>query len=372
MWYTPPMAERLDVLVVGAGFAGAATAWWLRRRGVARVALLEKEATPGLHASGKNAGIARQPLADPANAVLTARGVSFLKDPGPGFAEEPLFYPTGGFVLASRAADEGLDTILKTGLSVGAPVLPATRAEVLSALPALDGSPFQSALLFPGDGLADIHGLLSGYLRGIDLRCGMEVTCFEVSSGRIVAVLAGPHRLEADTVVLAAGAWTSLLAREAGSASVPLVPKRRHLIHTGPLKWVKPEWPWAWYQTPEVYFRPESGGLLFSPCDEQPMGPCAPGTDPEAPAWLYERLKSSFPKLAKVPVAHSWAGLRCFVPDNRMVVGRDPRVSNLFWVTALGGHGMTASHTVGDLASALICGTPPEIDPAPYAAERFR
>ena len=366
------MAEKLDVLVIGAGFAGAATAWWLKRRGVDRVAVVEMEPIPGIHASGKNAGIARQPLADSANAGLAVRGTAFLRNPVEGFSESPLFAPTGGFVLAKGQKDEGLDTILRTSLSVGAPVIPATRADVLSALPPLDGSPFQSALFFPGDGLADIHGLLTAYLRGIDLRCGVEVKGFELAEGRIVKVTAGSCEFAPDTVVLAAGAWSALLAKEIGGLPFPFAPKRRHLIHTGPLKWVRPDWPWAWFQTPEVYFRPESGGLLFSPCDEQTMAPCSPPTDPEAPAWLYERLKVAFPKLSKVPVAHSWADLRCFVPDNRMVAGRDPQVSNLFWVTALGGHGMTASHAIGELASALLCGEIPPLDPEPFRPGRFR
>lgn len=366
------MTERLDVLIIGAGFAGAATAWCLRRRGVERLAIVDMEAMAGVHASGKNAGIARQPLADAANTALTTRGVAFLKDPPEGFCETPLFSRTGGFVLASRPKDEGLETLLKTGFSAGSPVLQVTRADVLSALPPLDGSPFQSALFFPGDGLADIHGLLTAYLRDADLRCGVEVKSFELSGGRISRVIAGTGDFAPDTVVLAAGSWCRLLAQEIGGLPFPLVSKRRHLIHTGPLRWAQPQWPWAWYQTPEVYFRPESGGLLLSPCDEQPMAPCAPPTDPEAPVWLHERLKVAFPKLARIPVAHSWAGLRCFVPDNRMVIGWDPHVTNLFWVAALGGHGMTASHAAGDLASALLCRQVPALDPEPYNPGRFR
>jgi glycine/D-amino acid oxidase-like deaminating enzyme len=368
----PAMAERLDVLIIGAGFGGAATAWWLRQRGVDRIAILEMEATPGAHASGKNAGIARQPLADPANAALTVRGTAFLRNPPAGFSDSSLFFQSGGFVLASTVKDEGLEKIHRVGLSVGAAVLQATRADVLTALPVLDGSPFQSALMCPSDGVADIHGLLMAYLKGADLRCGSEVTEFEISDGRIMKVRTATGEFAPDNVVVAAGAWSAELGKKAGATPFPLVPKRRHLVHTGPLKWASPTWPWAWFQTPEVYFRPESSGLLFSPCDEDPMAPGSPPTDPEARVWLHERLKVAFPKLSKVPVAHSWAELRAFVPDNRMVLGRDPQVSNLLWVTALGGHGMTASHCIGELASALLCGAPLPLDPTLFSPNRFR
>src|SRR5438105_2807201 len=48
---------KADVVIVGAGFAGAATAWALARAGVRDLVVLEREAAPGAHASGRNAAL---------------------------------------------------------------------------------------------------------------------------------------------------------------------------------------------------------------------------------------------------------------------------------------------------------------------------
>ena len=53
-------------------------------------------------------------------------------------------------------------------------------------------------------------------------------------------------------------------------------------------------------------------------------------------------------------IEHRWAGQRTFAPDNRYVIGYDRRQPALFWVAALGGHGVTASPAVGRLAPELL------------------
>ncbi|HEY0986959.1 MAG TPA: FAD-dependent oxidoreductase, partial [Kofleriaceae bacterium] len=67
-----------DVAIIGGGFAGAATAWALARRGVAAV-VLEREAAPGRFASGRSAGLGRQLAEDDATSALTIRGAELLR-----------------------------------------------------------------------------------------------------------------------------------------------------------------------------------------------------------------------------------------------------------------------------------------------------
>ena len=54
------MSKTHDVVLVGAGLAGATTAWHLAKRGVREVVLLEKEVVPGVHSSGRNASMIRE------------------------------------------------------------------------------------------------------------------------------------------------------------------------------------------------------------------------------------------------------------------------------------------------------------------------
>ncbi len=359
------------VVIIGAGLAGAATAWWLRRFGVENLVVLEREPIPGGHASGKNAGIARQAVLQPATSLLAARGTAFLRNPPPGFCDGPLLSATGGYLLAAEENDRRLEALRKNALAVGVYTYPAPRAEVVGRVPFLDGAPFRSALACPSDGLVDIHLLLSSFLKGVPLRTGARVAGFEAKEGRIAAVLAGEEVFHASAVVNAAGPWAGEVAALAGAAPFPVEPKRRHLVHTGPLPGLSPAMPYAWCLDPEVYFRPESGGLLLSPCDQDPHPPGVPPADPDAPLWLAAKLKEAAPRMGGLPVARTWAALRTFSPDGGFVLGRDPKVRNFFWAACLGGHGMTTSAAVGEMAASLVLGRTPPLDPSPYDPSRF-
>src|SRR5262249_60759190 len=90
-----------DCVVIGAGFAGAATAYHLTRSGARKVVVLEQEAVPGVHSSGRNASMVRQVVADAALAKLTEEGAAFLRSPPPDFPEPPRFEQNGSMLLAS-------------------------------------------------------------------------------------------------------------------------------------------------------------------------------------------------------------------------------------------------------------------------------
>ncbi len=363
--------DRRDVLIIGGGFAGAATAWWLKRRGVARVTLLEQEETAGVHASGRNAGIARQATENPATTLLAARSVSFIRHPPEGFAATPLFEGTGGFLMSCVEEDPRLEDIRKHSLAGGVHTYFAERGEVLERMPALLESPFRQALCCPYDGFVDIHALLTAYLSPSEVLTGARVTGFRKEGSRLTAVETDRGEFSAEWFVDAAGAWASVVGLMAGAAPVRLTPKRRHLLHTGPLDWAVPSAPYVWCLHPAVYFRPESHGLLLSPCDETPSSPGTPASDPEVALLLADRLAGTFPHLANLPIARYWSELRTFSEDGGFVIGRDTRLENFLWVAGLAGHGMTTSAAVGELAAALLLDMVPPLDPAPYDPARF-
>ena len=171
-------------------------------------------------------------------------------------------------------------------------------------------------------------------------------------------------------VVNAAGPWVGLVGQMAGATEIPFVPWRRHLFATGPMDNIDAAWPFVWDVAHDVYFRPESQGLLMSACDESAWEPCLPETDPSVIELLAEKLDKHIPKLADAPILNSWAGLRTMAPDRGFVIGRDAKTENLFWVGGLGGHGVTTSAAVGRLAAQLLTG---ELDapPSVFDPNRF-
>ncbi|MBI5489461.1 MAG: FAD-binding oxidoreductase [Deltaproteobacteria bacterium] len=358
------------VVVVGAGFAGAATALHLARAG-ARVVILEREAMAGIHATSQNAGMLRTAIADPALArvaVAGARGVEAAR----AWTDVTLVRPSGSLLLAGGSARKELESVTPDLSALRSTVRWLEPKDAVSRVPALRGGTFEAALWSPEDGVVDSAEYFAALVRGAralgaQLRLATEVLGGDPGDDSQPARLAtttGP--VEADAVVIAGGAWSDVVAERLQVRRLGIVPYRRHLHATGPLPTVDPSWPFVWAVDDEVYFRPESGGLLLSPCDQEAFQPCEPPADPANRELLARKVAAAFPGLLDLPIMRSWAGLRSFVPDHRFVLGRDPLAQRVFWAAGLGGHGVTSAWEVGRIVADAVLGLappPPEFAP---------
>ena len=104
----------------------------------------------------------------------------------------------------------------------------------------------------------------------------------------------------------------------------------------------------------QIYFAPESGGLMLSPMDQIPMAPCDAQPDDETIAAAIERLRALAPALVPRTLKRRWAGLRTFSPDAIPVVGEDPRLPGFFWLAGQAGFGIESSGAIGQIAADLI------------------
>jgi glycine/D-amino acid oxidase-like deaminating enzyme len=345
------------VVIVGAGFAGAATAWALGRLGVAGV-MLEQEIGYGMHASGRNAALLRLAEADPIIlplALLSADRIRrFSRE-----AESPLFEETGGLTLADAVSVAKLKHEHRALRDAGLMTFLLSAHEARERMPLLSRIDFEAALWCSSEGVVDIHALLTRFVqdaRASGFRLFTECTAEDllIEAGRVTGVRTSRGEIRADLVVDASGAWAGRLGRT--SAPLPLRPLRRHLFVSGAPDGDVADLPFAWHDDAAFYFRPEGDGLLFSPCDETQVPPGEATTDPAAAELLAEKLSRHAPGFADLPLKRSWACLRTFAPDRKPVIGPDPDLPGLFHVSGLGGFGMTTSAAVGELAAALITG----------------
>jgi D-arginine dehydrogenase len=234
-----------------------------------------------------------------------------------------------------------------------------SERELHERAPLLQGGDAQHGLLLLDGGVLDLHALTSGLARvarahGARFRTGASVANVQHTGGRVSGVvLDDGEQLRAPHVVLAVGAWSESLGAVSGAA-LPLTPMRRHLVQLRAAGAARAQMPVVWRLEDEVYFRPESGGLLASPCDETAWPAGVPVNDPAALLMLAQKLQRTAPTLASAQVSHAWACLRTFARDRELVVGSDARVRGLFWLTGLGGRGMSVAPAAAELLVAEL------------------
>lgn len=329
-----------------------------------RVLLLEREPLLASQASGNNAAIFRPLEHDALSAELAVRSRELLST----WVGDDVLSRTGLLLVSQHAQTIAELAAVAALRAVSHEQLDA--AALWARVPALaDGEACHGIWLHDG-GVLDLHRLTSTLAQraratGASIRTGVHVTDLMHENAGITGVrLADGEMLMADHVVLAAGAWSSALAATAGLA-LPLTPVRRHLVqlrtqasaHTTRTR-VNSQ-PVVWRLEDEVYFRPESGGLLASPCDETVWSAeIPPISDPAALTLLAQKLERTAPLIASAEVHRAWACLRTFAPDRELVIGADPRVKGLSWLAGLGGRGMSVALAAAEILTRDLLSPP--------------
>jgi glycine/D-amino acid oxidase-like deaminating enzyme len=311
-----------SVVILGAGFAGCATAWALAKRGIAAT-VLERETTLGRYASGRGAGLGRQLCEDDATSVLAIRGAAALRT-----ELAHAWSPTGGILCFEEAAHASEYVARAERLGVAHERL--DRVAVRARWPQIGELPITAAIHIPSDGVIDATALLRAF--SADLRLELGVTAVRACA---TGVETDRGRFAADVIVDAMGPWAGML-----TGDPPLESFKRHLfvVEAAPAAAA----PYLWHLgSRELYLRAEGGNVLVSPCDAEVTAPMdqEPSVDADA------RLAARVPFLACQ---------RAFAPDRRMRLGRDPDRPWLVWAAALGGHGATASPAVGEVVADAV------------------
>ncbi len=344
----------MSVLIVGGGIAGHALAWTLARRGQRPVTLLEREPLAFAHSSSRNAAIYR-PLEDSVWITRLAKEtLALLPQLGTDLLRKV------GLLLTSQRAD-ALTGHLRTAQEEDVECAALDRHALVRQAPVLAGGSAHAGLWLPSGGVLDIHSLtqaLSARARTLDVQVLTNAHATRwTRKGRLFEVhLVGGEVLTASRLVLAAGAWTERLAAS-GQCDLSLVPHRRHLVHLVPSAPVSATHPICWDIDHDVYFRPESGGILASPGDHQPTVPGLPSVEPEMLVVLAKKLAQLAPALAGCEVRRPWACLRTMTTDRHMALGPDPRMADLWWFAGLAGHGMTCGLAAAERLADAMLGT---------------
>lgn len=346
------------MVVIGGGIAGLSAAWQLGELGLTDVVVLESEPLLSMHASARNAAIFL-PLEDSLNAVWLANRSRDLLDGRIGTS----WLSAQGVTLVAGYT-EPLDELRYAARKYGVFHERWGALQIETRLPLLASGDVHHALHLPLGGVMDVHTMLRSLehwarARGTRMFTSARVSSLDVRKGRVHGVLLADGRsISCERVVLATGAWGSALA-EPANAPLPLTALRRHLVLLGGEHMPRWNTPVVWrVDDSPTYFRPEAGLVLASPCDETPWDAGIPNTEPAALENLAIKLGNLAPALVDAKVQRAWACLRTVTSDREPAVGGDPRVQGLYWLTGLGGRGMTCGVAAGELLARTMVGLP--------------
>lgn len=352
--------QDTDVIVIGAGIAGASIGWQLAAH--VSVTVLEREAQPGYHSTGRSAALLIDSRGSPVIRALTRASRALLLHPPPGFGEHPLLSPRNSLVVAARGDESRLDAHWAMLESIGAIATRLDTTQVRECVPVLRPERAAAGVLETGVFDMDVHAIHQGYLRGMRAGGGHLVCDARIESitraGQQWEVQTGGVVYRAPVLVNAAGAWADEVASMAGVPGIGLQPRRRSAFLFAPPESVDTRaWPMTFDAAGGWYFKPEAGLLLGSPANEDPVP--AQDVQPEEYdiALGIQRIEEATSLRIRRP-SRTWAGLRSFVGDEDLVGGFDPLAPGFFWMAAQGGSGIKTSAAFGQACAALARSRP--------------
>ncbi|MBI2376498.1 MAG: FAD-binding oxidoreductase [Deltaproteobacteria bacterium] len=349
------MPPGADLVVIGGGIMGLATAYHAARLGVRRVVVLEKSYLCS-GASGRNGGGVRMQWSSRDNILLMRESVEICRR----FAADMGFnvwFRQGGYLFLVRKPELvpvlEKNVALQNELGVRTRILnrPEAAHEIV---PGLNVEGVVSASYNPDDGVLFPWPFVWGYAHkalelGVHIHTFTEVTALRLHDGMITHVETTRGTIAAGHVVNAAGAWSPSIAKMAG-VSIPNQPYRHEILTTEPLKPFLD--PMVTVLGEGVYFsqsmRGEIVGGMGDP-DETSSHDTSSSLD-----FLRRFARSAtqlLPALGNVQVVRQWAGSYDVSPDGRPILGESKRAANMTILAGFTGHGFMMGPVIGKLCA---------------------
>jgi D-arginine dehydrogenase len=356
--------QAFDILVIGAGIAGASVAAQLAS--THRVAILEREEFPGYHSTGRSAALFSEIYGNSVVRALSRASRDFFYDPPAGFAGQALVKPRGSLYIANQKQLPHLESFVQSTDLAGS-IRRLTAREALDICPILRPDYVSAAVIEDDAADVDVHELHQGYLRqfrsaGGTLCVNADVKGLLYRAGQWTAET-GVGTFAAPIVINAAGAWADAIALKAGLPSLNIRPCRRTAVLAElPPGLSADAWPMVIDIDETFYLKPDAGLLLISPADETPVAACDVQPEEFDIAVAIDRVQHAT-TLTVARIRKRWAGLRSFAPDRSPVIGFDAGAPGFFWLAGQGGYGIQTAPAAARLAAALLRGEKtPDID----------
>jgi len=347
-----------DIVIIGGGVMGASAAYHLAQRGVENILLLEKEEVFGSGATGRCAGGVRYQFSTEINIKLSLESLPMIEHFKEEIGQDVNYRQCGYLLVATNEQDA---TTFKRNIelqnSLGVQTQLLSGDEVRKRLPLMRFNDAIAGTFNQKDGTVDPNSVVMGYV-GAAQKMGVkavnmaEVTGIRVTGGKIEGVETSQGVVKTRTVINAAGPWSGLIGQMAG-VQIPIIPLRRQMFTTNPLKEVPEDFPFVIDFAQSLYFHREGEGLLIGMSNQDEKPGFDQNVDEDFELVNLEAAIERMPLLEKASRASHWAGLYEMTPDAHPIYGRT-NVDGFLLCTGFSGHGFMHGPVSGKLMSELI------------------
>lgn len=416
------LPEAADVVVIGGGIVGTATAYYLAKQGNS-VALLEKGHV-GCEQSSRTWGWCRQQNRDRREMPLTQLAMR-LWDQLPGEIGRDLGFRRTGLIYATHdqqmldqweswlpvAKEFGVNTRMLTAAEA-ADRIPESRHKWVGGLHSAEDGKAEPSLAAPV--LA-----LGARANGATIHQGCAARALDISNGRITGVFTEAGYIRTSAVLCSAGAWASRFLRPHG-ISFPQASVHQTALRTRPtanvgevlycpgfamtrrldgsytlaisgkatlemtaqgIRYAREFLPQFIQRLKAVQMRvgksmfsgPESIGALLTNNDRLFEGHRVLDPDPSAKLVraVMANVRATFPDLANVEIDHAWGAYVDSTPDAVPVISGIDAVGGLYLAAGCSGHGFGTGPGIGYLMAQLIRNDTPAVDPTQFRLSRL-
>jgi sarcosine oxidase, subunit beta len=378
MWKTGDLKDRYDVVIIGAGVHGLATAYYLAKRGITNVAVLDKGYLGG-GASGRNTAIIRSNYRTPEGVAFYDESVKLYERLSIELGYNVFFSQQGHLSTAhAESAISGLRVRAEVNKLMGVDSRLIGPEEIKKLVPSLDLStrpryPILAALYHPPGGIIRHDAVVWAYAReahrrGVSIFPFTEALGIGRANGSVSSVQTTRGDIKTGTVVNATAGFCSTVSKLAG-IQLPVVTHPLQAFVTEPLT------PFLdcviVSATLHVYVSQTDRGELVIGSEIDPYSSYSTrSTLPFLESSAAHTLEL-FPCLRHVRVLRQWAGICDMTPDYSPIMGEVPGIKGFILDVGWGTYGFKAGPVAGKRIAELIATgrTPSVIEP--FSITRF-
>ena len=347
-----------DIVIIGGGVMGASAAYHLAQRGLKNIVLLEKEDFFGQGATGRCAGGVRYQFSTEINVKLSIESLPLIERFKDEIGQEVSYKQCGYLLVATNEKDANAfkyNVKLQNKLGVSTQLL--SGDEVRARLPLMKFDDAIVGTFNPKDGTVDPNSVVMGYISaaqkmGVKAITGAEVVGVSLRGDNVEEVQTTIGAIKTRMILNAAGPWADQIGQMAG-INIPVIPLRRQMFTTSPLKEVPSDFPFVIDFARSLYFHREGEGLLIGMSNQNEKPGFDQHVDEDFELINLDTAIERMPLVEKAQRASHWAGLYEVTPDAHPIFGGTP-VNGFYLCTGFSGHGFMHGPISGKLMSEFI------------------